>query len=93
VFDKEALIGIGNSPRHDQPVQEIGRTRRSTTDRVSIMGQSHEDTGEAYRRFVHYYVRVPLSLVTITIGYILEFLICLPFFLIMFFDGLFRKKI
>jgi len=54
-----------------------------------------ETTGKArgsYERCIHSYVKVPLSLATITIGYILEFLICLPFLLIMFFDGLFRKK-
>ncbi len=59
---------------------------------MGIMDLSFGDTGEAYKKFVYYYVKIPLSLVTITIGYIFEFLLCLPFFLIMFFDRLFKKK-
>ncbi len=53
---------------------------------------TYEEVKEAYQKFIQYYVRIPLSLVMITIGFIFEFLICLPFNLIMFFDNLFRKK-
>ncbi len=46
----------------------------------------------AYRRIVFHVVKVPLMFFLITLGYIIEFLITLPFILITFIDGLFRKK-
>ena len=46
----------------------------------------------AYRKIVFHVVKVPLMFFLITLGYIIEFLINLPFILITFIDGLFQKK-
>ncbi len=46
----------------------------------------------AYRKIVFHVVKVPLMYFLITLGYIVEFLIHLPFILITTIDGIFRKK-
>ena len=56
------------------------------------MLDTYEDVKEAYQKFIQNYVRIPLSFVMIVTGFIFEFLICLPFDIILFFDNLGRKK-
>jgi len=56
------------------------------------MPGNFESTRGMYRKLIYHCVKVPLSFATITMGYILEFLVCLPFMLIMYFDELFKNR-
>ena len=52
----------------------------------------NEKIREIYKKYVFYVIKLPVSLVLITIGFVLEFLIGLPFLLIGLLDDLFNKK-
>lgn len=67
--------------------------RTPNRDKVDTMLDTYEEVKGAYQTFIQYYIRIPLSFVMIVLGFCFEFLICLPFNVIMFFDNLFRKKI
>ena len=51
-----------------------------------------EKLRETYKKFVFYAIKLPLSMVLITIGYTVEFLLGLPFVLIGLLDDLFDKR-
>jgi len=56
------------------------------------MLDTFDEVRSAYQHFIEYYVRIPLTVVTLVIGFLLEFLVCLPFFLIVCIDRLGKKK-
>jgi len=45
-----------------------------------------------YRKHVWPIIKIPLSYILITIGYIFDFIICLPFLLMMMLNNLFQKN-
>jgi len=51
-----------------------------------------DDLKRAYRRFVASYIRTPLTVITLIAGFFFEFLVCLPFFVIVHIDGWVRRK-